>query len=65
MKNFVACTGAALSAVLLSSTAFAVLPVEAPAVPEPSALAIIGGVAIAGLIANRFIRRKFMIHFDT
>ena len=58
MKNFVAYTGAALSAVLLSSTAFAVVPVDVPAVPEPSALTIIGGVAVAALIANRFIRRK-------
>lgn len=58
MRKFVAYTSAAVSAVLLSSTAFAVESVKPPEVPEPSALTIIGGVAVAAFIANRFIRRK-------
>lgn len=59
MKNFVAYIGSAVATVLLSSTAFAGgTTTPPPAVPEPSALTIIGGVAVAAFIANRFIRRK-------
>lgn len=55
MKNFALYLGVAASVALASSPAFAGVPIP---VPEPGALSIIGGVAVAALIGRRFIRRK-------
>lgn len=56
MNKIIVSIGAAVSVVLVTSPAFASIVPDK--IPEPGTLSIVGGVAVALLIANRFIRRK-------
>lgn len=55
MKNLTLYVGTVISMTLVSSAAYARPPIE---VPEPGTLGLVGGFAIAAIIASRLIRRK-------